>query len=101
MEREMKKIILLALAILMMVGCGNPTPNKTKVNKKVNETPAPNKYEVLLSTKDTIYVEAYYYTSHAGFWGNGPIETISFYDRKHYLLQEINNPVYIKEIRTK
>lgn len=92
----MKKI-LLVLTTLIIIGCGNPA-STNKINNKVNKTP--NKYEVLLSTKDTIYVEAYYYTSYAGFLGNSPIETITFYDRNHDRLQEINNPVYVKKIRT-
>jgi hypothetical protein len=39
-----KKIILLALTVLIMVGCGNST-STNKVNNKVDEIP--NKYEVL------------------------------------------------------
>lgn len=90
----MEKIFLFFIT-LITIGC-----IRTETEPKSESKPL-NTYEVLLATKDTIYIEAYYYTSYAGFWGNGPIEKITFYDRNHDLLQEINNPIYVKKIEKK
>lgn len=92
----MKKIILLVLTILIMVGCGNLT--SSKVNK-ANKTP--NKYEVLLSTKDTIYVEAESYYMYHGYFGTNTEPECIFIDEHNNIIQVIHNPVYVKEIRTK
>lgn len=89
----MKKIILLALTTLMMVGCGNST---SKVNNKT-----PNKYEVLLSTKDTIYIEAELYYMYHGYFGTNTEPDCIFEDKHGNRIQVIHNPVYVKEIRTK
>lgn len=92
----MKKVILLALTALMMVGCGNPTPTKRKV---INTTP--NKYEVLLSTKDKIYVDANSYYMYHGEFGTITEPDCIFYDKYGHIIHVIHNPVYVKEIRTK
>lgn len=94
----MKKIILLALSALMIVGCGNST-STNKVNNKVNKTP--NKYEVLLSTKDTIYVEAELYYMYHGYFGTNTEPDCIFEDEHGNRIQVIHNPVYVKEVRTK
>lgn len=92
----MKKVILLALTALMMVGC----VNSTSTNIKVNNT-TPNKYEVLLSTKDTIYVEAFSYYMYHGAFGTNTEPDCIFDDKYGNRIQVIHNPVYVKEIRTK
>lgn len=79
----MKKIILLVLTIFM-VSC---SPEKLEMHK----------YEILLSTKDTIYVDAsYFLTFDAVFTSE---RTVVFKDTIHRELMVINNPVYIKEIK--
>ena len=95
----MKKIILLALTVLMIVGCGNSQSTNTKVNNKANKTP--NKYEVLLSTKDTIYVEAEFYYMYHGYFGTNTEPECIFEDKHGNIIQVIHNPVYVKEIKTK
>lgn len=56
-----------------------------------------NEYEVLLSTKDTTYVNAwYYYCSTATFNNN---KTYVFYDTKHVEIVRIHNPIYIREVK--
>ena len=56
-----------------------------------------NIYEVLLSTKDTMYIDArYYYCSTAAFNSR---RTVKFYDTHHNEIVTISNPVYIKEIK--
>lgn len=77
----MKKLILLMLTTLMMVGC----------EKEHGEM---HKYEVLLPTKDTIYVDARYYESTSAF-----TSAVTFYDTPWKKIIRINNPVYIKEIK--
>ena len=95
----MKNIILLALIALVMVVCENSTSTNTKVNNKVNKTL--NKYEVLLSTKDTIYVEAELYYMYHGYFGTNTEPECIFEDEHGNRIQVIHNPVYVKEIRTK
>ncbi len=81
---DMKKLILLALTALIMAGCG----------KEQRET---HKYEVLLSTKDTIYVDAWYYeTSSSTFTSK---RTVIFYDTDWMDFLTINDPIYIREIK--
>ena len=92
-NKVMKKFILLALTVLMMVGCGNST--STNINK------TPNKYEVLLSTKDTIYVEADSYFMYHGFFETNTEPEFIFEDKYGNRIQVIHNPVYVKKIRTK
>lgn len=91
----MKNIILLTLTALMMVGCGNPKQTNNKTNK------TPNKYEVLLSTKDTIYVEAKLYYMYHGYFGTNTEPECVFEDEQGNIIQVIHNPVYVKEIKTK
>lgn len=88
-------IILLSLISLIMVGCKNSTSTNIKVNK------TPNKYEVLLSTKDTIYVEAELYYMYHGYFGTNTEPECIFEDEHGNTIQVIHNPVYVKEIRTK
>ena len=79
----MKKIILLALSTLM-IGCGK-------------EQRVTHKYEVLLFTKDTMYVDAWYYTpSSATFTSK---RTVVFYDTHYRDILTINDPIYIREIK--
>ena len=93
----MKKIILLALAALMMVGCENSI-STNKENNKVNEIH--NRYEVLLSTKDTIYVEAKLYYMYHGYFGTNTEPECIFEDEHGNTIQVIHNPVYVKEVKT-
>ena len=79
----MKKIILLALIIFMSSCC-----KQEKVT---------HKYEVLLFTKDTMYVDAWYYEySSATFT---PEKTVIFYDTHYKGFLTINDPIYIREIK--
>ena len=80
----MKKIILLAL-IIFMSSCG----------KQERVT---HKYEVLLSTKDTMYVDAFYYYEYlpSAFT---PKKTVKFYDTHYKKFLTINDPIYIREIK--
>ena len=80
----MKKIILLALTAIMVTGCGK-------------EQRITHKYEVLLSTKDTMYVDAWFYeSSYATFTSD---MTVKFYDTNWNDFLTIENPIYIKEIK--
>jgi len=79
----MKKIILLTLTILMMVGC--------------KEQRVTHKYEVLLSTKDTMYVDAWYYESSSATFTSK--RTVIFYDTHWMDILTINDPIYIREIK--
>ena len=92
----MKKITLLALTTLMIVGCRNSTSTNINANNKVNKTL--NKYEVLLSTKDTIYVEAKLYYMYHGYFGTNTEPECIFEDEHGNKIQVIHNPVYVKEI---
>lgn len=80
----MKKIILLALTVMMMVGC-------------TKEQRVTHKYEVLLSTKDTMYVDAWYYVSSSATFTSK--RTVKFYDTRYKNILTINDPIYIKEIK--
>ncbi len=90
----MKKLILLSFITLMMIGCENSTSTN-----KANKTP--NKYEVLLLTKDTIYVEANSYYLYHGCFGTNSEPDCIFVDKYGRKLQVIHNPIYVKEIKTK
>lgn len=79
----MKKIILLALSILM-IGCGK-------------EQRVTHKYEVLLSTKDTMYVDAWHYESSSATFTSK--RTVVFYDTRWMNILTINDPIYIREIK--
>ena len=77
----MKKIILLAL-IIFMVSCNEQQKQKIVIHK----------YEILLSTKDTIYVDARsYYLSSEGI--------AVFRDSLCREFATINNPIYVREIK--
>lgn len=94
----MKKLILLTLTIFITIACGNST-STNKVNNKVDKTP--NKYEVLLLTKDTVYVEANSYYLYHGYFGTNSEPDCVFIDKYGRKLQVIHNPIYVKEIKTK
>lgn len=80
----MKKIILLILASLILGGCDK--------NQRVT-----HKYEVLLSTKDTMYVDAWRYGfSSATFTSK---RTIIFYDTRDKDILTIYDPVYMREVK--
>ena len=89
----MKKVIIPALAALMMAGCGNQTSSHTQ------ETP--KRYEVLLPTKDIIHVEADSYYMYYGYFGTNTEPDCIFEDRHGNRIQVIHNPVYVKETRTR
>ena len=93
----MKKLILLVLTVLIVIGCENST-STNKENNKANKTP--NKYEVLLLTKDTIYVEADSYYLYHGYFGTNSEPDCVFIDKYCHKIQTIHNPIYIKEIKT-
>ena len=79
----MKKFLLLMLITLTFIGCAK--------RERVMST-----YEVLLPTKDTIYVNAwYYYCSIGTFTSN---KTYVFYDAKD-AETVIHNPIYVREIK--
>ena len=80
----MKKIILLALIVLILVGCEK-------------EQRVTHKYEVLLSTKDTMYVDAWYYESSSATFTSK--RTVVFYDTRWMNILTINDPIYIREIK--
>lgn len=80
----MKKVILLALIALITVGCGK-------------EQRVTHKYEVLLSTKDTMYVDAWYYESSSATFTSK--RTVKFYDTRWMDILTINDPIYIREIK--
>jgi len=79
----MKKIILLALTSLM-IGCEK-------------EQRVTHKYEVLLSTKDTMYVDAWFYESSSATFTSK--RTVVFYDTHWMDVLTINDPIYIREIK--
>lgn len=56
-----------------------------------------NKYEVLLPTKDTTYVNAWYYDFSIGTFTNDKMYV--FYDTKHVEIIRIHNPIYVREIK--
>lgn len=80
----MKKIILIALITLIIVGC-------RKEQREIH------KYEILLSTKDTIYVDAWRYESSSATFTSK--RTITFYDTHSMDILRIYDPVYIREIK--
>lgn len=80
----MKKIIILSLIALIMIGCGK-------------EQRVTHKYEVLLSTKDTMYVDAWHYESSSATFTSK--RTVVFYDTRWMDILTINDPIYIREIK--
>jgi hypothetical protein len=80
----MKKIILIIALTILIVGCGK-------------EQRVTHKYEVLLSTKDTMYVDAWYYESSSATFTSK--RTVIFYDTHWMDILTINDPIYIREIK--
>lgn len=87
--------ILILFIILIISGCDNSITNKK------SHTTTDNMYEVVLSTKDTVYVEAYQYSTYAGFFGGSSTVKYTFYNYHHQVIQEIINPMSIKKIKGK
>lgn len=79
----MKKLLLLALTAMMMVGCF-----RSNVPERVN------RYEVLLRTGDTIYVESYEYIVKSN-------KIYRFRGRDYSVVADINDPVYVKQLKDK
>ena len=79
----MKKLLLLALTAIMMVGC---------FRSNVPETV--NRYEVLLRSGDTIYVESYEYIVKSN-------KIYRFIGRDYSVIADINDPVYVKRLKDK
>ncbi len=79
----MKKLLLLALTAIMMVGC---------FRSNVPETI--NRYEVLLRSGDTIYVESYEYIVKSN-------KIYRFIRRDYSVVADINDPVYVKQLKDK
>ena len=79
----MKKLLLLILTTLTLVAC-------VKRERVMNE------YEVLLPTKDTTYVNAWYYDCSGICTSN---KTYIFYDTKHVEIIRIHNPIYVREVK--
>ncbi len=79
----MKKLLLLLLTAMMMTGC---------FKRNVPETV--NRYEVLLRTGDTIYVESYEYIVKSN-------KIYRFIRRNYSVIADINDPVYVKRLKNK
>lgn len=79
----MKKLLLLALTTMMMVGCF-----RSNVPERVN------RYEVLLRSGDTIYVESYEYIVKSN-------KIYRFIRRNYSVVADINDPVYVKQLKDK
>lgn len=82
----MKRFLLLMLITLTLVSC-------VKRERVMNE------YEVLLPTKDTMYVNAWYYDCSIATFTNS--KTYVFYDTKRDEIIRIHNPIYIREVKKK
>ena len=79
----MKKLLLLILTAMMMVGCF-----RSNVPERVN------RYEVLLRSGDTIYVESYEYIVKSN-------KIYRFIRRDYSVVADINDPVYVKQLENK
>ena len=79
----MKKLLLLILTAMMMVGCF-----RSNVPERVN------RYEVLLRSGDTIYVESYEYIVKSN-------KIYRFIRRDYSVVADINDPVYVKRLKDK
>lgn len=90
----MKKILFIIVMCLMVMGC--TSNNENSISHKPFK-----KYEVLLATKDTIYVDAYryYIWDNSSIFSAGNTIMYTFEDDRHNTLIEIKNPVYVKEIK--
>ena len=80
----MKKLLLLILIALTLVAC-------VKRERVMNE------YEVLLPTKDIMYVNAWYYNCCSGTFTSN--KTYVFYDTKPVEIIRIHNPIYVREVK--
>jgi len=78
----MKKLLLLSLTAMMM-GCF-----KNNVPETIN------RYEVLLQSGDTIYVESYEYIVKSN-------KIYRFRGRDFSVIADINDPVYVKRLKDK
>lgn len=76
----MKKLLLLALTAIMMVSCEHKQERW-------------NRYEVLLTTHDTIYIEAYDYKVVRG--------TYVFREQNCRVIMEVTYPYYVKQLKDK
>lgn len=79
----MKKLLLLILTAMMMVGCF-----RSNVPKRVN------RYEVLLRSGDTTYVESYEYIVNSD-------KIYRFIGQNYSVVADINDPVYVKRLKDK
>ena len=79
----MKKLLLLVLTTMMMVGCF-----RSNVPERVN------RYEVLLRSGDTIYVESYEYIVKSN-------KIYRFIRRNYSVVADIIDPVYVKQLNNK
>lgn len=80
----MKKFLLLMLTTLILVACAKRERVLTN-------------YEVLLSTKDTMHVNAWYYWCPCETFTDN--RTYVFYDTQQIEVIRINNPIYIREAK--
>ncbi len=85
---------LILFIILIISGCDNSITSK----KSHTTTTANNVYEVVLSTKDTVYIEAHQYSTYSGFFGGSSTIKCTFYNYHHQVIQEIINPLSIKKV---
>lgn len=80
----MKKLLLLILTTLTLVACAK--------RERIMST-----YEVLLPTKDTMNVNAWYYGCYWSTFTDN--RTYVFYDTQHVEVIRINNPIYVRKIK--
>ena len=78
----MKKLLLLVLTVIVMVGCKRESPKGL------------NKYEVVLSSKDTIYIDAYEFVVKRG-------ADYVFMDYYYNIVAAINSPICVKQLKGK
>lgn len=76
----MKKLLLLTLAIIMMVGCKHEPPKKS------------NKYEVVLISRDTVYIDAYEFVIRRG-------TNYIFKDYYFNTVAAISSPICVKQLK--
>lgn len=90
----MKKILFICIICLMIMGC--TSNNENSIHHKQFK-----KYEVLLPTKDTIYIDAYRYFiwDNSSMFSSGNTIMYTFEDDRHNEIIEIQNAVYVKEIK--
>ena len=79
----MKKLLLLILTTMMMVGCF-----------KHNVPETVNRYEVMLRSGDVIYVESYEYIVKSN-------KIYRFIGRNYSIVADIIDPVYVKQLKDK